>query len=146
MATPQAAAKGIGFAVGVLAEPASLVTDASKLRQVLLNLLSNAIKFTERGDVTLWAEVDAGAVRFLVRDTGVGIAPEHLERVVEEFWQVEHPTTRRATGTGLGLAVSRRLARLLGGDLTVQSERGVGSVFVLELPTTPPAGLDAPPA
>ncbi len=139
MATPQAAARGIGFAVGVLAEPASLETDASKLRQVLLNLLSNAIKFTERGEVTLWAEVDAGAVRFLVRDTGVGIAPEHLERVFEEFWQVEQPTTRRATGTGLGLAVSRRLARLLGGDLTVQSERGVGSVFVLELPSVAPA-------
>jgi signal transduction histidine kinase len=84
--------------------------------------------------VTLGADASDGVVRFHVRDTGIGIDPEHVERIFEPFWQVERRAAYRPAGTGLGLDVSRRLAQLLGGDLRVASVPGEGSTFTLELP------------
>jgi len=112
-----------------------LHTDESKVAQILRNFISNALKFTERGEVRVSArEGEHDTIAFFVADTGIGIAPENIDRVFEEFAQVENPMQRRVKGTGLGLPLSRRLARLLGGEITVQSEVGRGSVFSLVLP------------
>jgi signal transduction histidine kinase len=114
-----------------------LLTDEAKVAQILRNFVSNALKFTRRGTVRLWAEAGAGdTVRFAVSDTGVGIAPEDRPRVFEEFGQVEHALQREVKGTGLGLPLSRQLARLLGGDIELASEPGVGSTFTLVVPRT----------
>ncbi|HEX2778129.1 MAG TPA: ATP-binding protein, partial [Gemmatimonadaceae bacterium] len=107
---------------------------APRLRQALINLATNAVKFTEEGSVSLEAKQDGDAYRFIVRDTGIGIATEHLERVFDSFWQVEQSMRRRVGGAGLGLAVTRRLARLLGGEVEVESTPGTGSTFTLRLP------------
>jgi signal transduction histidine kinase len=136
MTAPQAAAKGLTFTVTPPSTPLTVSTDAAKLRQILLNVLSNAVKFTEQGRVELTVDVDDALLTFRVRDTGMGIDAAHLDRIFDPFWQVEQPTTRRIPGTGLGLDVSRRLARLLGGDLLVESVLGEGSVFALTLPRT----------
>ena len=119
-------------------ENLTFTTDADRVRQILINLLSNALKFTPSGVVTVRAERGVDGVRLIVADTGVGISPNHLEKVFEAFWQADQSDTRRYGGSGLGLAVSRRLARQLGGELRVESELGQGSKFVLELPLTPP--------
>ena len=112
-----------------------LQTDEAKVAQILRNFVSNALKFTERGEVRVSARQGADAtIVFMVTDTGIGIAPEDLERVFEEFSQVDSPVQRRVKGTGLGLPLSRRLAGLLGGDVTVESEVGRGSTFALVLP------------
>jgi PAS domain S-box-containing protein len=134
---PLAKQKQLDFKVVGPATPIVIETDAGKVRQAVLNLLSNAVKFTGRGSITLtvWGADDA--VSFQVRDTGIGIAAEHLERIFDPFWQVEASTTRTAPGTGLGLAVTRRLAHLLGGEVTVQSALGEGSTFTLRLPRAP---------
>jgi PAS domain S-box-containing protein len=130
---PVAAEKGLGFQV--LAPPDVVVeTDPTKLRQVLLNLLSNAVKFTEQGEVTLEAIADQRQVTFLVRDTGIGIAAEHLHRVFDAFWQVDQSSTRQVGGMGLGLSVARRLTRLLGGEVSVDSVANAGTTFRVELP------------
>ncbi len=115
-----------------------LETDRSKVSQILRNLVSNALKFTEAGEVRVRCEARGGRVVFTVRDTGVGIAPEDQERVFEEFGQVDHPLQGKVRGTGLGLSLSRRLAGLLGGSLTVESAVGAGATFRLELPATHP--------
>jgi len=114
--------------------------DRDKLQQIVLNLLSNAVKFTEPGGrIELRSGVsvvdDAPFVRIEVSDTGIGIAPEQLERVFEPFVQVDAKLTRTREGTGLGLAISRDLARGMGGELTVESRVGVGSTFVLTVPS-----------
>ncbi|KJC35092.1 histidine kinase [Bradyrhizobium sp. LTSP857] len=115
-----------------------LCTDEAKVAQILRNLISNALKFTEEGEVRVTARTgDNGAsVVFSVRDTGIGIAPEHHERIFEEFSQVDTKLQRKVKGTGLGLPLSRSLARLLGGDLTVESGQGQGSVFSLKIPAS----------
>jgi signal transduction histidine kinase len=114
-------------------------TDVTKLRQSLLNLLSNAAKFTKDGTVILRAsrEPEPGGdwLTFSVRDSGIGIAQDKLEHVFEEFSQAEETTSRNYGGTGLGLAISRRFCRLLGGDLTVESEVGRGSTFTIRVPS-----------
>ncbi|HEX7240364.1 MAG TPA: ATP-binding protein, partial [Longimicrobiaceae bacterium] len=135
---PLALEKGIAFTCHGPAEPRPLETDPRKLRQVLVNLLGNAIKFTREGEVALQAEEVGDEVVFRVSDTGPGIAPEHLERIFDPFWQVEGGTTRTEGGTGLGLTVTRRLARLLGGDVTASSEPGRGSRFEVRVPRHAP--------
>jgi len=118
-------------------------SDEGKIAQVLRNFISNAMKFTEQGEVRVSAAVDAGAdeIRFGVRDTGIGISPENLQLIFEEFSQIEHPLQRRSKGTGLGLPLCRKLAALLGGRVEVESRSGEGSTFSLILPRTftPPA-------
>jgi two-component system sensor histidine kinase BaeS len=112
---------------------------------VLVNLLSNAVKFTDaEGSVSLRARRDGDTLELTISDTGIGIEPDHLDRIFDPFWQVEQKATRRAGGTGLGLSVSRRLARLLGGDVLVTSEPGKGSSFTVLLPVGPgPESRDA---
>ncbi len=111
-----------------------LFTDQDKLKQILINLLSNAIKFTEAGTVTVSARRDDGRIAVAVADTGIGIPPDALELIFEEFRQVDSSPTRKYGGTGLGLSISRHFARLLGGDITVESVVNVGSTFTVTIP------------
>ncbi|HEY6091532.1 MAG TPA: response regulator, partial [Gemmatimonadales bacterium] len=118
--------------------PRAVRGDPTRLRQVLMNLIGNAIKFTEQGEIvvsvtTALAGDDRVELRFEVRDTGIGIAPEHLAHVFKEFTQADATMTRRYGGTGLGLAISQRLVRLMGGELSVQSEVDRGSTFAFTL-------------
>jgi signal transduction histidine kinase len=108
--------------------------DLVKARQVLFNLLSNAAKFTEGGRVELGVSRDPELVRFAVRDTGIGITPEQKDRLFEAFAQADVSTTRKYGGTGLGLALSRSFCLMMGGDITVETEAGVGSTFTVTLP------------
>jgi signal transduction histidine kinase/DNA-binding response OmpR family regulator len=114
----------------------ALYTDEGKVSQILRNLISNGLKFTERGEVRISArlEPDGRTAAFEVRDTGIGIETADLPRIFEEFTQIEHRLQRGARGTGLGLPLSKRLAELLGGTLTVASQPGVGSTFSLRIP------------
>jgi signal transduction histidine kinase/PAS domain-containing protein len=134
---PIAAASGLTLGVSLPGGPLMAVTDPSKLRQIIINLLSNALKYTLEGEVSLELRLEGETAVWVVSDTGPGIAPENLERVFEPFWQVDRPQGARVTGTGLGLAVARRLTRLMGGDLTLESEVGVGSRFTVVLPLQP---------
>jgi signal transduction histidine kinase len=131
---PLAQSRRLEFDVDVPAAAVRVETDPGKARQVLVNLLSNAVKFTERGTVTLrLRELDDG-ILFQVIDTGIGIAAEQMSRIFDPFWQAERPNTRRAGGTGLGLAVSRRYVRLLGGSLDIDSQPGRGTCVSVRLP------------
>jgi signal transduction histidine kinase/ActR/RegA family two-component response regulator/HAMP domain-containing protein len=165
---PLAADKALHFTVHLdPALPEVLRTDEQRLQQVLRNLLSNALKFTDEGSVTLRIrpasaeEVGSDALRaaparvaFEVEDTGIGIPADKLSVIFEAFQQADGTTSRRYGGTGLGLSISRQLTELLGGELTVRSEPGVGSVFTLYLPefaepvvpdsAVPPAPADTP--
>jgi signal transduction histidine kinase/DNA-binding response OmpR family regulator len=134
---PLAAGKGLALSVDVAAAPAVVRGDEGKVRQIVLNLLSNAVKFTEAGEVRVAALTENGHWRVEVTDTGIGIAPEALALVFEEFRQVDASSTRQAGGTGLGLAISRKMAHLMGGEITVRSTPGVGSTFALRLPRVP---------
>ncbi|MFL5280846.1 MAG: ATP-binding protein [Rhodopila sp.] len=124
-----------------------LTTDEAKVAQVLRNLISNALKYTERGEVRVSARIDrlGGLVQFIVADTGIGIASEFHEVVFQEFSQVANRLQTRAKGTGLGLPLSRRLAELLGGTLTLRSVPGEGSVFTLGIPVAASPALAAQP-
>ena len=113
-------------------------SDPTKVRQILVNLLSNAVKFTDSGTVTAEATVIGKEFLLKVSDTGIGIQPENLHRIFDPFWQVEQKATRRATGTGLGLTVTKRLANLLGGDVDVMSTVGEGTTFTVRLPVKAP--------
>lgn len=112
-----------------------LYTDDRRLSQILRNYISNAVKFTPQGEVRVSARTEGqGMIRFSVADTGVGIAPEYLPRLFNDFSQVDSPIQKRLRGTGLGLALSRQLATLLGGTVEAQSELGRGSVFSVIVP------------
>ncbi|KQO25627.1 histidine kinase [Acidovorax sp. Leaf76] len=120
-----------------------LFTDDRKLSQILRNFVSNALKFTARGEVRVSATLEGGGmVRFSVSDTGIGIAPEHLESLFSDFTQVNAPIQKRLRGTGLGLALSKQLAELLGGHVSVHSVVGEGSVFSVIVPVQMPSGKD----
>jgi signal transduction histidine kinase/DNA-binding response OmpR family regulator/HPt (histidine-containing phosphotransfer) domain-containing protein/PAS domain-containing protein len=120
--------------------PEAITGDVTRLRQILVNLLSNAVKFTERGEVVVTVALErsnvetlersnAQTLHFAVRDTGIGIPPDRMDRLFQSFSQVDASTTRRYGGTGLGLAISKRLSELMGGTMWVESEPGVGSTF-----------------
>jgi signal transduction histidine kinase len=118
--------------------PGALNADLMRLKQILLNLLSNACKFTKEGEVALRVHKMADGrdwVELAVADTGIGLTPEQQAKLFQEFTQADSLTARRYGGTGLGLALSRKLARMMGGDVTVTSEPGKGSVFTVRLPT-----------
>jgi adenylate cyclase len=115
-----------------------LTADPMRLKQILLNLLSNACKFTQEGEVALRVRkvVDGREwIELAVADAGIGMTPEQQGKLFQEFTQADSLTARRYGGTGLGLALSRKLARLVGGDVTVTSEAGKGSVFTVRLPS-----------
>jgi PAS domain S-box-containing protein len=135
---PLMSGRGIEFRTDISPDVGVVRADLTKLRQSLFNLLSNAAKFTHDGAVTLTAERfqrDADDwIRLSVEDTGIGIAPEKLETVFEEFTQADTSTTREYGGTGLGLAISRRFCRMMGGDIVAGSTPGRGSRFTIELP------------
>ncbi|MEM7488483.1 MAG: response regulator [Pseudomonadota bacterium] len=133
-----AATKGIDLAYEIApGTPGTLVSDSTRLRQVLVNLLNNAIKFTTEGEVVLTVSGEAlegtepsrARVAFRVRDTGIGIPADRMDRLFQSFSQVDSSTTRRFGGTGLGLAISQKLVSLLGGQIELRSEEGVGSEF-----------------
>ena len=133
--TPMAQAKGLALTVDIPDGKATAMTDQVKVRQILINLLGNATKFTARGSISLSARIDesTGMIVFVVHDTGTGIAAADLERIFEPFTQLEGAYSRTQSGTGLGLPVSRRFARMLGGDLTVESTIGEGSAFTARI-------------
>jgi signal transduction histidine kinase/ActR/RegA family two-component response regulator len=134
---PRAAERGLALEAELdPALPARLLSDPLRLRQILVNLVGNSLKFTERGGVTVAARHDriAHRLEFVVRDTGIGMSPEQLARVFEPFEQADSSLTRRYGGSGLGLPISRRLARMLGGTLDATSRPGVGSTFTVTLP------------
>lgn len=134
IAEPLALEKKLELRVESVPKDLEVWADPTKLRQILLNLLTNAIKFTDVGAVTLASRNGDDCVEIMVRDTGIGIAPAYHDRIFDTFWQVEQKSTRKVGGTGLGLSVSRRLARLMHGDLTVDSALGRGSTFTIRLP------------
>ena len=112
-----------------------LVQDSNFIKRTLINLLSNAIKFTEKGEVTVKAwEIDELCIALAVTDTGVGIAPEDLDKIFQAFRQVDQSFTRQHAGTGLGLAITDSLVKMIGGKISVQSELGRGSTFTVEIP------------
>src|SRR6185295_11220873 len=134
----QAAAKGVEFVVSIMPEvPPAVRGDAHHLRQVLINLAGNAVKFTEHGSVTVHVSSQgesASGVRlkFSVRDTGIGIAPEAQNRIFDSFTQADQTTTRRFGGTGLGTTIAKQLVELMGGKIGVESAVGLGSTFWFE--------------
>jgi signal transduction histidine kinase len=130
---PLARQKKLTFTYHLPDEPIRMSSDVDKIRQILVNLAGNAVKFTDRGEVRLDLERQDHIVRFIVRDTGIGIAPNDLARLFRPFAQLDTGLTRRHGGTGLGLYISRRLAELLGGRIDVKSELGQGSEFALVL-------------
>lgn len=141
---PLAEAKNLELRLSLAGAGVIIETDPTKLRQILVNLLSNAVKFTQQGHVELRGQVIEDQVILTVEDTGVGIGEEYLGRIFDPFWQVEQKATRRASGTGLGLTVSRRLANLLGGDVTVHSEVEKGTTFTVNLPSRVPRIVPIP--
>lgn len=139
----QAEERGLSLRLHVPEVPVMMTSDELRLRQILLNLVSNAVRFTSEGDVDVeLAQADDSAV-ITVRDTGIGIAPEHMHHLFEDFWQASEPGVPGTGGSGLGLPISIRLATLLGGTLTAESALGAGSTFTLRLPLVLTIGDEA---
>jgi signal transduction histidine kinase/CheY-like chemotaxis protein len=143
--SPKARDKGLEIAVAVRADaPTRVIGDDGRLRQILFNLAGNAVKFTETGGVVIeLAPRPNGRLRFSVRDTGPGVAPEKQKLIFDEFTQADASVSRRHGGTGLGLAIVKRLALAMGGEVGLVSRPGYGASFWVELPLA--AAFDAPP-
>jgi signal transduction histidine kinase len=141
---PLAAKNGNQVTVNCDGAIGTLHADQMRLRQAMLNLMSNANKFTERGAITVNArqgqEEGRDWVTIAVADTGIGMTPEQVGKLFQEFSQADASTTRKYGGTGLGLAISKRFCQMMGGDITVESEPGRGSIFTIRLPRI----VDAP--
>lgn len=135
---PLATAKKLDMKIVSPGPGVTIETDPTKVRQILVNLLSNAVKFTDSGSVTAEGTARGSGAILKVSDTGIGIQPEFIHKIFDPFWQVEQKATRRATGTGLGLTVTKRLANLLGGDVDVNSTPGEGTTFTVTLPAKAP--------
>jgi signal transduction histidine kinase len=135
---PLAAKNENRVAVSCDAAIGKLNADSMRLRQALLNLMSNANKFTERGTITVHArqgrENGRDWITIAIADTGIGMTPEQMGKLFQEFSQADASTTRKYGGTGLGLAISKRFCEMMGGDITVESEPGRGSTFTIQLP------------
>ena len=128
-------AKGLALRTELAADlPDWVMADEMRVKQILFNLLSNAIKFTDRGEVVLRAEPHAGGLRLQVRDSGIGMDEAAQARLFQRFTQGEVGIGKRYGGTGLGLEISRNLARMMDGDITVQSQPLQGSTFTVTLP------------
>ena len=119
--------------------PVVITTDERKLSQILRNLLSNALKYTPAGTVCACVRIEEERVVFTVADTGIGIPAEHHDKIFEEFYQVQNPLQQKNKGSGIGLALTRRLVDLLRGEITLQSSPGLGSTFTVVLPRAPAA-------
>lgn len=132
--TPQAQKKGLALTAAIASNVGEIVSDRRRVEQILLNLLSNAVKFTERGEIQVECRVRDAWLETSVRDTGIGIRAEDIEKIFLPFHQLETGLNRRHEGTGLGLAICKNLVRLLGGEIHVESEWGKGSTFTFTLP------------
>jgi signal transduction histidine kinase len=132
--TPMAESKGLALRLLIPNEPIVRPTDPGKFRQIVFNLAANAVKFTAAGEVTLSLDEENDGVVLRVSDTGIGIDPQDSEHLFESFWQARGPAARHVAGTGLGLGITRDIARFLGGDVAVESTPGHGSTFTVRLP------------
>jgi signal transduction histidine kinase len=134
-ASPLAEQKGLNLELSIADDVSSLSADRTRIRQVLWNIVGNAIKYTDHGDVHVYVQRNNGEVTFVVTDTGVGIPPEELPRIFEQFRQVELPSRGSIGGTGLGLSISKSLIEMHGGRIWVESQPGKGSLFGFSLPS-----------
>ncbi|MEO6878042.1 MAG: ATP-binding protein, partial [Gemmatimonadaceae bacterium] len=135
---PMVKKKQLDFSMDVSPECPVIFSDRTKIKQILLNLLSNAVKFTNQGGVSITAQCTDGGVRIEVVDTGIGIRPNELKAIWDDFRQVDQSRTRNFGGTGLGLSITRKLLERLGGSVAVRSEYGSGSTFSVHLPLRVP--------
>lgn len=131
--------RGLELVLAISPEVTTCIADSRRLKQILFNLLSNAVKFTDTGSVTLKVNKTEDTIIFSVIDTGIGISEADQESLFEPFRQLDSSLARKYEGTGIGLAVTRKLARLHGGEITIESEIGSGSCFTLSLPLAPPS-------
>lgn len=138
----QANSKGLQLSLEIAPDLTTCTADRRRLKQIFLNLLSNALKFTDAGSITLKVDKESNYFRFAVIDTGIGISVSEQAKLFQPFQQLDSGLNRKYMGTGLGLALSRNLAHLHGGDITVESELGRGSCFTLLLPETTSDRLD----
>jgi signal transduction histidine kinase len=136
---PLAAKNGNTVEIEVSPDARTIDADPTRLRQSLLNLLSNACKFTQQGSIRLSAERDQQWLRLAVRDSGIGIAPDHLAKLFTNFTQANSEVGVKYGGTGLGLALSQKLCQLMGGRIVAESRVGEGSCFTVCLPVNPPS-------
>ena len=134
MIQPLASEKNIAMVNLVDHDLPPITSDISKCRHILENILGNAVKFTEEGKVEISARYSAGNVFIAVADTGIGISPEEVPHIFDEFRQADESASRRFGGSGLGLAIASKYAMLLSGDITVKTATGAGSTFILRLP------------
>jgi signal transduction histidine kinase len=132
-------AKNLEFSVDVSPTCPTVDTDKTKVKQILLNLLSNAAKFTNRGSVRVAVSCTPDSILLDVSDTGVGIKPEEIHLIWEDFRQLDQSRTRSYGGTGLGLSITRRLTQQLGGEIAVHSVFGEGTTFSVRLPRATPS-------
>ena len=136
--------KGIAIQLNLPPDLGLITADQIRLKQILFNLLSNAVKFTDRGGVNVSVAIEDGQLHLAIADTGIGIRPEDMQRIFVEFSQVDDSHARRHEGTGLGLALSKRLVEAHGGRIWLESRFGEGSVFHVLLPLRPPGGNKKP--